>query len=81
MRLQQIDKCFVDDIGGDQFSDSFVKTVAELADSLDMKVCAEGVETVAQKDKISELKIDYIQGYYYDKPLTKEEFDKKYVFG
>lgn len=76
----KIDKCFVDDLGDDQFSDSFVKTVTELADALNVTVCAEGVETKDQRDKVNSLNVEFIQGYYYDKPLTKEEFDNKYIF-
>jgi EAL domain-containing protein (putative c-di-GMP-specific phosphodiesterase class I) len=34
------------------------------------------VETEEQKNRIAALGGDYIQGYYYSKPLPKEQFEK-----
>lgn len=41
---------------------------------LKLKIVSEGVETKEQMEIISELGIDYIQGYYFSKPLSGEEF-------
>ena len=46
----------------------------QLAKMLNLKTVAEGVETKEQMERISELGGDYIQGYYYSKPLPAEEF-------
>ncbi len=75
----KIDRCFVMDLGRDEFSDSFVRMMAELASVLDVTVCAEGVEELVQYNKIKENHITLIQGYYFDKPMTAEDFEKKYV--
>ena len=47
-----------------------------LAKLLNIKTVAEGVETKKQADRIVSLGGDYIQGYYYSKPLQKEEFER-----
>ena len=39
-----------------------------------MKIVAEGIETEEQYKKMEEINIDYIQGYYFSKPLPEQEF-------
>jgi EAL domain-containing protein (putative c-di-GMP-specific phosphodiesterase class I)/GGDEF domain-containing protein len=48
----------------------------QLARLLQLKTVAEGVETEVQKNRIAALGGDYIQGYYYSRPLPKEQFEK-----
>ncbi|MBQ4486657.1 MAG: EAL domain-containing protein [Oscillospiraceae bacterium] len=42
--------------------------------SMGKKILVEGVETAEQVKMLRELDVDYIQGYYYSKPLSKERF-------
>lgn len=51
----------------------FVKTVISMARNMQMKVIAEGVETVEQLEELRKLKCDYYQGYWFSKPLNREE--------
>ena len=46
----------------------------QLAKMLKLKTVAEGVETKEQMQRICELGGDYIQGYYFSKPLPAREF-------
>lgn len=41
---------------------------------LDYKIVAEGVETREQADKLTEMGCEYLQGYYFSKPLPEHEF-------
>ena len=41
---------------------------------MDLKIVAEGIETEEQYEKMEEIKINYIQGYYFSKPLPEQEF-------
>lgn len=75
----KIDKCFIDDLERETFADAFVKIVCELAATIGMNVCVEGVENKAQYEILKKMQIQMIQGFYFDKPLTKEEFEKKYL--
>ncbi len=75
----KIDRCFVEDIGEDVFSDAFVKSVTQLAEALHMNICVEGVEDERQKNVLGEMNIDMIQGFLFDKPLAAEDFEKKYL--
>ncbi|MBO5372939.1 MAG: EAL domain-containing protein [Lachnospiraceae bacterium] len=75
----KIDRCFIQDIGKDEFSESFVKMVAELAATIGVKVCVEGVEEREQFEVLSRMKIQQVQGYFYDEPMSASQFEKKYI--
>lgn len=66
-------------LGEDDFSDAFVKMVNELANTIGVKVCVEGVETKKQLDVACDMKVCMIQGYYFGKPMQIEDFEKKYL--
>ncbi len=51
-------------------------SIIEMAHSLGIKVIAEGAETEAQVAFLKEDQCDYIQGYYYSKPVPMDEFVK-----
>lgn len=75
----KIDKCFIEHLGEDDFSDAFVKMVTELANTIGVHVCVEGVETDRQYAIIKKMGIYYIQGYFFDKPMCIESFEEKYI--
>lgn len=75
----KIDRCFIIDIGKDDFSDAFVKMVAELASAIDVIVCVEGVETEEQLKFLQKSKIQLIQGFYFGKPMPAAEFEHQYL--
>lgn len=53
-----------------------VQSIIDLAHKLNLKTVAEGIETDEQYEIIKKLGCDYIQGYYFSKPLPREEFEK-----
>ena len=53
--------------------------VNELANTIGVKVCVEGVETKLQLDIACDMNVCMIQGYYFGKPMKIEEFEKKYL--
>lgn len=75
----KIDRCFIEHLGEDDFSDAFVKMVNELANTIGVKVCVEGVETKLQLDVACDMKVSMIQGYYFGKPMKIAEFEEKYL--
>ncbi len=72
----KIDKSFVDGIGVDEKKESVVSVVIELAKSLGLSSIAEGVEDESQLKYLVEHGCDEIQGYYFAKPMYKEEFEE-----
>lgn len=71
----KIDKSFVDAIGTKK-GDYIVSYTIHLAKNLGMKLIAEGIETKEQYSYLKSLQCDVIQGYYFSKPICKEEFEK-----
>lgn len=55
---------------------SVLEFSVQLAKMMKLKTVAEGVETEEQAKRISSLGGDYIQGYFYSKPLPREEFER-----
>jgi EAL domain-containing protein (putative c-di-GMP-specific phosphodiesterase class I) len=41
---------------------------------MNLHIVSEGIETKEQFDTVVELGIDYVQGYYFSKPIPTEEF-------
>jgi hypothetical protein len=56
-----------------------VSEVIDLAKKLDMKIVAEGIESREQVDFLAAQECDLIQGYYFAKPMSMEEFEEKYI--
>lgn len=53
-----------------------IEAVIKMAESLDMTVIAEGVEEKEQVDLLTNLGCDYIQGYYFAKPMPQAQYEK-----
>lgn len=74
----KIDQSFVRDIKGPAGgqANAIVGTIIEMARSLDLGTIAEGCETEGQLKYLTERGADYIQGYYFAKPLPAAELEK-----
>ena len=75
----KIDRCFVENLAEDDFSGAFVKMVSELAKTIGVTVCVEGVEQKKQIEALKDMNVKLIQGYYYGKPMPVHEFEKMYL--
>ena len=77
--LVKIDQAFIRNITKSQYDYLVVKQMTELAHSLNLKVCYEGVETADDLECVLDLNPDYIQGYYFAKPTTASDFETRYL--
>ncbi|MBR1614316.1 MAG: EAL domain-containing protein, partial [Treponema sp.] len=75
----KIDKSLVDTYllqnNADKDSSQFIKNIVSLVHTLGMKITVEGVEYRWQFDKLKEFGCDYIQGYFFSKPLSGGEIE------
>lgn len=69
----KIDRSLVADICSSTLDREFARKVIGLGEVLEVKVLAEGVETLEQRDLLQQLGCDYAQGYYFDKALSKQD--------
>ncbi len=75
----KVDQTFVTDLATDQYAQSFVKMIGELAEALGVRVCVEGIETVEQFKALENMNVRMVQGFYFDKPMPRNEFEAKYL--
>lgn len=71
----KIDRSFIHDVVEQPESAALVRAIVAMAQSLDLEVIAEGVETVAQADFIRSHGCNFAQGYFYSKPLPAAQFE------
>lgn len=77
----KVDQSFVKDLAEDGYSKSFIKMVSDLADAIGVSICVEGIETHEQYQVLADMRVRMIQGYYFDKPMSASDFEKRYVMG
>jgi len=65
----KIDRIFINEILETDFDIAFVKSIMMLSDSLQLTVLAEGVEEEGQVDMLKKIGCQYVQGYYFSRPL------------
>ena len=73
----KLDKSLIDTLLQNAQSQIVVTNIIKMAKDLQMKTVAEGVETQETATLLKDLNCDMIQGYFYDKPLEQEEFEKR----
>jgi len=70
----KIDRSFVQDMTAGNNAHSLVIAIVAMARSVGLQVVAEGVETAAQLQILSEIGCQYAQGYYLSRPVTADAF-------
>ncbi|MDO4989629.1 MAG: EAL domain-containing protein [Eubacteriales bacterium] len=73
LRLVKIDKSMLDESSTDNGRKILEHTV-HMLQSIGKKLVAEGAETREAVDMLRDMNCDYIQGYYYSRPLPADEF-------
>ncbi len=71
----KIDRSFILEVPVNNEDNAIVKAIIAMAHALGQKVVAEGVEEADQLEFLSRHHCDTIQGYYFSKPLSKDEFN------
>jgi diguanylate cyclase (GGDEF)-like protein len=71
----KIDRTFVGTMMQDQQDLELVKIMINIAHQFGLTVVAEGIEDVESLNTLRDLGCDYGQGYYFSKPLSREDFE------
>jgi len=74
INILKIDRAFIKDIMINSEDEALTCAILSIAESLGLKVVAEGVEDIAQWELLSKHKCQFVQGYLFSKPLGNKEF-------
>ena len=77
----KIDHTFVRSIQDDEMDQAILEYIMNLSKQTRIKVCVEGVENEEILSVVQTYKPELLQGYYYSRPCSAEEFSKKYFNG
>jgi diguanylate cyclase (GGDEF)-like protein/PAS domain S-box-containing protein len=69
----KIDKSFVDDLDDADGQREIIGSIINLAHRARQQVVAEGVETEHQLERLIKFKCDFVQGYYYSRPVPQQD--------
>ncbi len=69
----KLDRSLLNGIPGSQHMADFYRSIVDVLKNMGYKTVAEGVETESQLELVSRWGVDYIQGYYFSKPLPEKE--------
>jgi diguanylate cyclase len=72
--ILKIDQCFIQKINQNPKNAAIAQAIITMAHQLNLRVVAEGVETTEELTFVHENNCDEIQGYFFSKPITSEEF-------
>jgi polar amino acid transport system substrate-binding protein len=74
--ILKIDRSLIINIVENEEDQRIVKAMVELGHTLGMKIVVEGIEYKEMYEMILDMGCDYMQGYYFSKPLPVFEFQK-----
>ncbi|APC41686.1 EAL domain-containing protein [Clostridium estertheticum] len=75
----KIDRSLIINLDNNSKNIVIIKAIIAVADSLDIKVIAEGIETETELLTLKELGCQYIQGYLIGKPMVASDFHKEFI--
>lgn len=73
LSVLKIDRSFVMDINKDENANRLIASIVSIAHSLELEVVAEGVEEGYQADFLTESGCEYLQGYYFSRPVPSHK--------
>lgn len=72
----KLDRSFVSSINADRKSQALVRSMVAVAQALQLKVVAEGIETESEELFMKGLGVEYVQGFLYGKPMPAADFER-----
>ncbi|MDD2959778.1 MAG: EAL domain-containing protein [Lachnospiraceae bacterium] len=79
--ILKLDMKFLPKSGAVEKGEIILASMIKMASWLGMPVVAEGVETRQQRDFLEGVGCEYVQGYFYSRPIPQAEYEAKYIYG
>ncbi len=77
--MLKLDRDFIKDINENQMQERYVQMLEEFCDKTNKVLISEGVETKEQLEYVQKQNIEYVQGYYFEKPFASENM-RDYIY-
>lgn len=74
VNLLKLDRSFTSKAVTNDFDYNLIGHIVDMAHSIGMGVCFEGIETEEELQKLKKLQPDFIQGFYYGRPVDRQQF-------
>ena len=74
----KVDREYVQDIQSNLNNQNFITNVINIANMMEYKVCAEGIEKAEEAAMLKELGVQFFQGYHYSRPISANQFESIY---
>lgn len=75
----KMDRDFTAKAMNDERDYELYKNIIPMVHSINVRICAEGIEQKEWCQKMKEMQVDYLQGYYYGRPCAREQFIQQYT--
>lgn len=75
----KVDQYFIAGITETPYNYKLISNVLDIANSSEIDVCLEGVETEEQLQLIHDLRADLLQGYIFSRPVEADEFEHRFI--
>ncbi|MEW6526201.1 MAG: EAL domain-containing protein [Spirochaetota bacterium] len=72
----KVDRSFVMNVDVDPHSSILIRAINTMAHTIGIRTIAEGVETESQLQSLTDLRCDYVQGYYFSRPVQVDAIQK-----
>lgn len=79
--ILKVDREFIKDINLDRNGEAIIRAILALSKSLGLKVVAEGVEEASQVAFLKDIGCDFVQGFFYSKPLSVIDLERRFRSG
>ena len=70
----KLDKSMVWEAMHNEKAETVLRNTIEMVKMLKMEIVAEGAETPEQVEKLKQMGADFVQGFYYSKPISRDDF-------
>lgn len=74
--LLKLDMGFIKENSNMEKGTVIINSIVKMSHSLDLKTIAEGVEVQSQADYLKNIGVDIIQGFFYSKPLSHNDYEE-----
>lgn len=75
----KIDKAYVDGLKDNGYNQIIISCIHDLSKNMDIELCVEGIETKETLDILSDMGINLIQGFYFERPLEADVIRKEFA--